>query len=54
MSDNVIEHRYLDSGWCICGHHRDDGRREQTTITQPNIAEIRAILGPTYEPKEQR
>lgn len=48
-----MEHRYLDSGWCTCGHHRDDGRNERDTITRPSIDEIRAILGPTYEPKER-
>lgn len=54
MSDHVIEHHYLESGWCICGHHRDDGRRERDTFTKPTVAEIRSILGPTYEPKERR
>lgn len=49
-----LEHRYLESGWCICGHHRNDGRNERDTITQPTIAEIRSILGPTYEPKDKR
>lgn len=48
------EHYYLESGWCICSHHRDDGRRERDQIDQPTIATIRAILGPTYEPKEPR
>lgn len=49
-----LEHRYLESGWCVCGHHRDDGRRERTPIAQPTVSEIRNILGPTYEPKDKR
>lgn len=48
------DHTYLTSGWCSCGHHRNDGRNERTPITRPTIAEIRAILGPTYQPKEKR
>lgn len=48
------QHRYLDSGWCICGHHRADGRRARDNFTRPTIAEIRTILGPTYQPKEPR
>lgn len=47
-------HRYLESGWCICGHHRDDGRNERTQIAQPTIAEIRDTLGPTYQPKDRQ
>lgn len=46
-------HYYLESGWCICGHHRDDGRRERATIHRPTIAEIRSILGTTYQPKDR-
>lgn len=46
-----MEHRYLDSGWCICGHHRDDGRNERDRVLQPTVAEIRAILT-AYEPKD--
>lgn len=49
-----LDHVYLESGWCVCGHHRADGRNERDRIEQPSIAEIRAILGPTYQPKEQR
>lgn len=49
-----MEHRYLESGWCICGHHRDDGQREKGPILRPTVAEIRTILGPTYQPKENR
>lgn len=54
MTEKVIEHRYLESGWCICGHHRDDGRQERDGIQRPTVAEIRNILGPTYQPKEQQ
>lgn len=46
-----MEHRYLPSGWCTCGHHRDDGHRDTTPDDRPTVAEIRAILGPTYQPK---
>lgn len=49
-----MEHRYLESGWCICGHHRDDSRNERDLIEPPTVAEIRAILGPTYQPKDTR
>lgn len=49
-----MEHAYLASGWCTCGHHREDGRNERDHITPPTIAEIRDILGPTYEPKDRR
>lgn len=45
------QHTYLESGWCSCGHHRSDGRHERDPIEPPSIAEIRQILGPTYEPK---
>lgn len=45
------DHHYLESGWCICGHHRDDGRRERTPVERPTVAEIRAILT-AYEPKD--
>lgn len=54
MSAAVIEHQYLESGWCICGHHRDDGRQERDQINRPTVAEIRGILGDTYQPKEKR
>jgi len=47
-------HYFLESGWCICGHHRIDGRNERDQPELPTIAEIRAILGPTYQPKERR
>lgn len=50
----MTEHTYLPSGWCTCGHHRDDGRNERDTITRPTVSEIRQILGPTYTPKEHR
>jgi len=46
-------HRYLESGWCSCGHHRKDGRQDRDHTELPTIAEIRAILGPTYQPKER-
>lgn len=46
------QHRPTESGWCSCGHHRDDGRNERDAITRPTIAEIRSILGPTYQPKD--
>lgn len=49
----MTEHRYLPSGWCICGHHRDDGRHDRDPIDPPTRAEIRAILGSTYAPKER-
>ncbi|WP_177243882.1 hypothetical protein [Microbacterium sp. AR7-10] len=50
----MTEHVYLESGWCSCGHHRDDGRRDdRSTPYLPTRAEIRAILGPTYQPKER-
>lgn len=42
------------SGWCLCGHHRDDGRHDRDKDNRPTVAEIRQILGPTYQPKEQR
>lgn len=46
------DHYYLDSGWCICGHHRDDGTRDRPDpSTIPTRDEIRSILGPTYEPR---
>lgn len=47
-----MEHTYLASGWCTCGHHRDDGRRDRDDFTRPTIDEIRTILGPTYHPKD--
>lgn len=47
-----MEHRYLESGWCTCGHHRDDSRRENDRTNLPSRETIRAILGPTYQPKE--
>jgi hypothetical protein len=48
----VTEHVYLESGWCICGKHRDDGRRDRNAQENlPTRDEIRAILGPTYQPK---
>lgn len=50
----MTEHRYLESGWCTCGHHRQDGRNERDDVNRPTRAEIRTILGPTYEPKERR
>lgn len=46
------QHTYLPSGWCSCGHHRNDGRHERDPIDAPTRAEIRQILGPTYEPKD--
>lgn len=46
-----MEHRYLESGWCICGHHRDDGRNERDQVEPLEPTTIRTILGPTYEPK---
>lgn len=46
-------HEYLPSGWCTCGHHRDDGTRKQPDrSTLPTRDEIRRILGPTYQPKD--
>ena len=47
-------HYYLDSGWCVCGHHRDDGRRERDTPKLLTVSEIRSMLGPTYQPKDKR
>lgn len=49
-----MEHAYLESGWCTCGHHRDDGRSERDETPPLDRTAIRAILGPTYEPKELR
>lgn len=48
----MTEHTYLESGWCICGHHRDDGRRDRDAPILPTRDEIRTILGPTYQPKD--
>ncbi len=47
------EHHYLESGWCICGHHRDDGKRNRDHSPELTRAEIRSILGPTYQPKDR-
>lgn len=53
----MTEHRYEPSGWCSCGHHRDDGTRDRPAAeTIPTRTEIRTILndlGPTYQPKGQ-
>lgn len=47
-------HVYLPSGWCTCGHHRDDGTRDRPAPdTIPTREQIRAILGPTYQPKDR-
>lgn len=54
QASSHTEHVYLASGWCSCGHHRQDGRNERDAFERPTIAEIRAILGPTYQPKEHR
>lgn len=49
-----MEHVYEpSSGWCSCGHHRDDGRNERDRTDQLTIAEIRELLGPTYETQGQ-
>lgn len=54
----MSEHRYLASGWCTCGHHRDDGHREgKQPDNRPTVATIRQTLqthGPAYEPKAHR
>lgn len=43
-----MEHTYEPSGWCACGHHRDDGRRDRDRPEQLTIAEIRTILDSHY------
>ncbi len=51
-----MEHEPTTSGWCQCGHHRDDGRNERDSITRPTVAQIRHTLaqhGPAYEPKDR-
>lgn len=48
----MTEHTYLESGWCTCGHHRDDGRKDRDRHGIPPRDEIRRILGTTYEPKD--
>lgn len=48
------EHSYLESGWCICGHHRQDGHRENKPVPVLTRQEIREILGTTYQPKEKQ
>ena len=50
MADHVYD---PESGWCSCGHHRADGRHDRDEIERPTIAEIRQILGPTYQPKDK-
>lgn len=52
-----MDHVPTPSGWCQCGHHRDDGRQEKSEPRRLNRAEIRALLaeyGPAYEPKDNR
>lgn len=48
------QHYYLPSGWCVCGHHRDDGRRDRDQVDPPTVAQIRQILGPTYQPTKDQ
>lgn len=40
----MTNHVYLESGWCICGYHRDDGRQERDTVPLLARSEIRQTL----------
>jgi hypothetical protein len=45
------QHTYLPSGWCSCGHHRNDGRRDRDPVERPTLAQIRQILA-AHTPKD--
>lgn len=51
-----MEHGYTASGWCRCGHHRDDGRNERDhppRLTREQIRDTLTQHGPAYEPRDQ-